>query len=343
MKHIFRKELYTHQEVCGGMWAIDAFVNEGISCVLTAASDGTVRGGYTSLMTCFKPKNSSTMQLGRMRTAYSSADGSTCTVQMDSQAQVLAAAIGTETFPQAGEVSVHAIHSAPLGRPSVLSLETETAAPSAPATVRKTPKKVTMAGTAASTMVALDSDSEAGEQEGPPIAAIFRKAAKNAAASALKKRSATQKSKSDDDDEDSASEGSDALEELQDSDDPSSDSEADAPAVTKGRGKAKEKSVGNESQASSTVTPAKAAKAKAPKSASKSTTKSAAKKTPVKDPATPVAPASFDFHYTEEATQPAELRLVAYGGQSGLLRILSFDPLRTLIAPSLNAQVKGKK
>jgi len=335
MKHIFRKELYTHHEACGGMWAIDAFVSEGISYVLSAASDGTVRGGYTSLMTCFKAKNTSTMQLGRTVSAYPSADGRTCVMQVEHTPRLLPVAIGSETFPQAGEVSVHALHSTSLGREPSLSCE----APAVAAPVHKTPKKTKATGTAATPMV-LDSDSEEGDQEKealPPTTAS-NAVTKKPNSRAAKKRAATKSTG----EEDSAS---DAEEDLEGSDkddnnsssDSEGDSEADTPAKKKGAGKGT-KGAAKDSKLFSIFTPAKTAgKTKEPKSAAKSTTKSTTKsaaKSATKS-ATKATPApqiaTYEFNYTEEATQPASLRLVAYGGQSGLLRIHSFDPLRTLI------------
>lgn len=327
MKHIFRKELYTHQEVCGGMWAIDAFVSEGISYVLSAASDGTVRGGYTSLMTCFKAKNTSTMQLNRAVSAYPTADGRSCVMHVEQTPRLLPGAIGTESFPQAGEVSVHALHSVPLGREPSLSCETTAAA----APVQKTPKKTKAAASAATPMV-LDSDSEEGELEAEATPSVASStAAKKSTPRAVKKRAAT---KSNEDDEDSAS---DALEDLEgfdndndhnSSSDSEGDSEADTPAKKKGAGKTA-KAAAKDSKLFSIFTPAKTSKAKEPKSTAKSTTKKASKSATKSTPAPQIA--TYEFNYTEEATQPASLRLVAYGGQSGLLRIHSFDPLRILI------------
>ena len=324
MKHIFRKELYTHQEVCGGMWAIDAFVSEGISYVLSAASDGTVRGGYTSLMTCFKAKNTSTMQLNRAVSAYPTADGRSCVMHVEQTPRLLPGAIGTESFPQAGEVSVHALHSVPLGREPSLSCEATAAA----APIQKTPMKTKAAASAATPMV-LDSDSEEGDQKAETANnAVTKKPTPRAA----KKRAAA---KSNEENEDSAS---DALEDLEGSDndndnnssssDSEGDSETDTPAKKKGAGKAA-KGAAKDSKLFSIFTPAKTGKAKEPKSAAKSTTKKVPKSATKSTPAPQIA--TYEFNYTEEATQPASLRLVAYGGQSGLLRIHSFDPLRILI------------
>lgn len=300
MRSLFRKELYTHADVGGGLWSMDCFVNESLSFILTAASDGTVRGGYPALMTSFKPKNASALQLGRIRSVQASADGTTLEVRVESAVHVLPSAIGAETFPQSSDMAVHAVHSTHLGRMPTLSAEPAIElAPSAPSTVvKKTYKK--------KTPVVIDSDSDQEEVRA------------TSARSTKKKTPAKSKNEdeAEEEEQEEISDDEDFEDELADSD--SEDSAgSDAP---KGKGKAKAKKTKASTKTSKASTPT-AAKKPAPKSA----TKESVQKTPAKTVA-------MDFS-AMHAPQPAGLRLVAYGGQSGLLRIHSFDPLRALIAP----------
>lgn len=302
MRSLFRKELYTHADVGGGLWGMDCFVNESLSFILTAASDGTVRGGYPALMTSFKPKNASALQLGRIRSVQASADGTTLEVRVESAVHVLPSAIGSETFPQSSDMAVHTVHSTHLGRLPALSAEPAIElAPSAPSkVVKKTYKK--------KTPVVVDSGSDREED----VRATSARSAKKKTPAKSKK--AAQQDEGEEEEEEESSDDEDFEEDLADSDSEDS-ADSDAP---KGKGKAKAKKAKATTKVSSTP---KASKKPAPKSA----TKDPAQKTPAKTVAR-----DFSAMY---APQPAGLRLVAYGGQSGLLRIHSFDPLRALIAP----------
>jgi hypothetical protein len=59
---IHRRELYAHALTYGAIWGARSVRNDDQSFVLTAASDGTVRGGYTSIMTSVKNKNTSAVE-----------------------------------------------------------------------------------------------------------------------------------------------------------------------------------------------------------------------------------------------------------------------------------------
>jgi hypothetical protein len=66
---IHRRELYTHAHTYGAIWGIRSVRSDDQSFVLSAASDGTVRGGYTSMMTAVKNKNTSAVEYCKVLSA----------------------------------------------------------------------------------------------------------------------------------------------------------------------------------------------------------------------------------------------------------------------------------
>ena len=264
LKYIFRKELYTHSDICGGLWAIDAFLSDANTVVLSAASDGSVRGGFVSAMTTSKARTTSALHVCQIRAVTQNAAG-LWEVHVDSSVRMLASALGSETFPQSSTMAVHCLHSVQLG-PAI------TTAPALVKASRTSQSEATTPVAAAPT---------------PSISSFFSPQ-KKATPVAAKKVEVV-----------------DLDEEDEDLVDTSSDSGS-----------------GSEAAPSSTRKPS--AKSKKTPASAKATTTTPKK---VSASATPGASAA-------EPVQPAELRLVAYGGQVGLLRIHSFDPRRVLVAPT---------
>jgi hypothetical protein len=67
---IHRRELYTHAHTYGAIWGIRSVRSDDQSLVLSAASDGTVRGGYSSMMTAVKNKNTSVVEYCKVLSAH---------------------------------------------------------------------------------------------------------------------------------------------------------------------------------------------------------------------------------------------------------------------------------
>jgi hypothetical protein len=116
--NINRRELYTHALHYGALWSSCALKHDDHSLVLSAGSDGTVRCGYTCLMTSTKGRNATTMELckvasvaaeqgsnsvqGSSSSSSSGAGlGSVC-IALQEKPTLLASGAGEEKFTEGG-------------------------------------------------------------------------------------------------------------------------------------------------------------------------------------------------------------------------------------------------
>lgn len=166
-----RKDLYAHAHLYGGVWSLEASSNDDQSFLLSAASDGSVRGGYPSAMTYTKARNTCTLELFRMRSAER--EGDVLSIVADSKVTALANGTGAETFVSNNLLSMQCIDSVEFNAPShatksVFSTTTSAAASSsagaskgAAKTAKKTKKRKNVIESDDSDSYAGDSDIEA--------------------------------------------------------------------------------------------------------------------------------------------------------------------------------------
>ena len=76
-KGLHRKELFQHSLQYGAVWGAAAVVCDGQSFVLSAGADGTVRGGFTSVMASMKNKNTAALECFRLDSVTAAPDPAT--------------------------------------------------------------------------------------------------------------------------------------------------------------------------------------------------------------------------------------------------------------------------
>lgn len=138
-KPMHRKELYSHSHYYGGAWGLDASSNDAQTLLLSAGSDGTVRGGYASLMTYAKSKNTATMEI--FHTHSIERVGDVLYFVADGKASVLPSGMGTESFAGDTLMAMQSIDSVEFNvTGSDVAMTSITAGTSAPTSSTPTPK-----------------------------------------------------------------------------------------------------------------------------------------------------------------------------------------------------------
>lgn len=137
--NICRRELYAHALQYGAVWALRSLRHDDHSLVLTAGSDGTVRGGYTAVMTSTKSRNLATMELCKVlavtegqaqpgsgssssgsagRAGSASTGGRVLSIGLRDKPTMLALATGEEKFPEVSNVAWQCIDAIKLPGPT---------------------------------------------------------------------------------------------------------------------------------------------------------------------------------------------------------------------------------
>lgn len=115
-----RKELYSHPHKNGAIWALNSFIMDDQTILLSVSSDGTVRGGFVSTIATCKT-NDEVMQLFRIRVVDQQVDDNTInervllSVSVNGRGDLVPnPPTGTDTFEECNLLSLHCIDSMPL-------------------------------------------------------------------------------------------------------------------------------------------------------------------------------------------------------------------------------------
>jgi hypothetical protein len=128
--NINRRELYTHALHYGALWSSCALKHDDHSLVFSAASDGTVRCGYTCLMTSTKGRNATTMELckiaavatersGSSVQTSSNSSSSSISITLQEKPTLLASGVGEEKFSESGGQAWQCIDAVTLTSPAL--------------------------------------------------------------------------------------------------------------------------------------------------------------------------------------------------------------------------------
>ncbi len=106
-----RLGLYSHVCKYAGLWQVTAFDCDEESFVLSAASDGSLRGGFTSQLTMIKgTPTEALIELFRVLDVFVAPDG-VSTVAVSKEAFSFVKAYGIESMTEKNSLSLHSVHS----------------------------------------------------------------------------------------------------------------------------------------------------------------------------------------------------------------------------------------